>query len=235
MRYITADYIADELVSQFSIEMDVWDIIRLSAKALKRVGAFALQRKVLHTLITNFQVVLPPDAYLARGVIDLTPRTSYTPVYIVDGIYQPPQKIFVEPIEETYVPTPILLKNNYIPKFNGPWMPYEYDHPVMKFNETDKEILIEYTGLKVDEENKPMIPEDASEACLFFCLYSRTQSDYLLKKVDQNMVREVKDWKDTAITQCRAMLTMKALNSGEMDKLLNIMVSMDRKAYNIPS
>lgn len=236
MRYVTADYIADELVSQFSIEMGVWDIVRLSAKALKRVGAFALKRKVWHTLVSNYQIVLPPDAYMARGALRITPRPQLSnPVLIVDGIEQPSQVFFTEEVDELLSSEPYLLKSNYVPKLIGQFESYEYDHPVMKFNDTDIEVVVEYTGLKVDDEGKPMIPEDATEACLFFCLFTKTQSDYLLKKVDINMMRETERWKDTTIAQARASLTMSTLNTNERDKLMNIMVSMDRKAFNVPS
>lgn len=235
MRYISADYIADELVSQFQIEMDVWDIVRLSAKALKRVGAFALQRKVWYTNVLNFQVVLPPDAYLARGCYRVAPRQGGTGIFISDTIEQPSQVFFVEVAEETYNAQPILLKSNYVPKILGNFMDYEYDHPVMKFNETDAEVLIEYTGLKVDDTGKPMIPEDASEACLFFCLFTHFQAAYLAKKVDHTMMKQTEVWKDTAIKQAKAKLTMSTLSTNEMDKLMNIMVTMDRKAFRIPS
>jgi len=236
MKNVKVGYIADELVARYGIEMDKWDVMRLSASCMKRMGAYALQRKVYCALVTNFTVTLPPDAYEARGAIRLTsPRVVSTPLIISDVIEQPPQVFFVETVEDTLTQQTILLKSNYVPWLIGDYIDYDDDFPILKFNETDIEVAIEYTGLSIDKEGFPMIPECCWEACMFFCLFTHLQSGAISGKVQVGILDRAEKWKDESIARGRASLTMRSLTSNERDKLMNIMVSLDRKSYNIPS
>jgi len=236
MRYVKAGYVADEITARYGIEIDKWDVVRLSASCLKRIGAFGLKRKVYVTTVDNFCIHMPKDAFKVRGIIRLSapvyPTSSFT---ITDGIYQPPQTFFVSDEEETLEPDSITLKNNYVPQLKGVWIDYVDDFPIMKFNETDVKVAVEYTGLATDEEGFPMIPEDCWEACMFFCLFTHVQAAYLAGKINRLVVLDFERWKDTGIAQGRAKMMMSALTSNEKDKLMNIMVSYDRKVYGIPS
>lgn len=238
MRYVHAESVADELLSSYGHEIDIWDIVRMSARCLKRLGAFALRRKIYQTTVNNFCVLLPPDAYKARGAIKFQPNAiTDMKMMIVDGIEMPPQIFFVEPVEETETLSPelLILKPNYIDRLRGEPIDYVDNHPVLNFNETDVEVIIEYSGLKTSSEGVPMVPEEASEACMFFCLFTITQAAYLAQKAPRAIMLDTERWKDQAMARARAKLTMDSLNSNERDKLMNIMVSMDRKAFNIPS
>lgn len=237
MRYVEAGYVADELMARYGIEMDKWDIVRLSASCLKRIGAFALQRKLYVAQVDNFQVTMPHDAYKVRGVVRLSsPKFPISNILVTDGVYQPPQIFFVEEVQETLSTTTLILKGNYIPWLNGAeYIDYDDDFPILKFNENDVQVAIEYTGLAIDKEGCPMIPEDVWEACMMFCLFTNFQSAYLAGTVDERKMGNTERWKDTAIAQARSKMTMSALTTNEKDKLLDIMVSIDRKVYGIPS
>lgn len=235
MRYVTAGYVADELVDRYGLSIDIWDVVKLSASCMKRIGVFATQRKLIGTMVKNFKVHLPCDAYLARGCVRIPAEMQSTKITIVDGIQQPPQIVFVQPVQEPFTNNVEFLKPNYIDQIRGQYIDFDYEHPILKFNETNVNVVIEYSGIVVDENDIPMIPESCWEACMMYCVFTRTQAQYRLNQVPRNIVKDFEEWKNIAIVQARAKATMQALTSNEKDKLLNIMVSMDRKAYNLPS
>jgi hypothetical protein len=180
---------------------------------------------------------LPPDAYKTRGAVRLNPTPTVPGLMISNEIEQPPQIFFTppEPVAETNNPDLIFLKANYVPKLLGDFIDFVDDHPILKFNETDVDVVIEYSGLKTDKEGVPMFPEDAAEACMFFCLFTYYQSAYLAQKIPRALMMDAERWKDDGIKRGKAKMTMSGLTSNETDRLMNIMVTMDRKAFNLPS
>jgi hypothetical protein len=240
MKYVSVKYIADELVTQFGVEMELSSVLQMSVKALKLMGVFAAQRKTFGTFVKNMRVCLPPDAYKARGCRQMAPIKDYSQnILITDPIPQPPQTFFVSPapIPETSTDECLVIQNKDIlgGYSLGPYVPYIYEHPYLHFNVTNVEVVVEYSGLALDKNGIPMIPDFATEGCLYYCLYTDAQAKLLLRKIDPAIYAEIKQWKNDKINQSIANGVMEGLNRGEMDSVLNIMVNMDRKAFGIPS
>jgi hypothetical protein len=96
-------------------------------------------------------------------------------------------------------------------------------------------VAIECTGIKVDKEGFPMVPEPVLLGCVYYCLFIYHQPLYLLKQIDINMMRELERWKDQHVAQANQSMMMESLTANERDDLFNIMTSMDRKAFGLPS
>jgi hypothetical protein len=236
MQYQSVRAVASRLKSQFKVDMDIFECIQACADALKKMGYIALKRSCYQATVQNFGVNLPGTVWKVRGVIRLDINTEAVGVTIVpQDIYFPPQLIFSfeEPTE-----TPndvILLKGNYVPQFKGPYIPYLWDSPYLKFNENDIPVAVEVTELAKDEEGFPMVPEPAFFGCLYYSLFVHYQPLALLGQIPLQLMQQVETWKNTNIAQSNSSMMMEALSVNERDNLFEIMTSMDRKHFGLPS
>ena len=236
MQYQSVRAVASRLKSQFKVDMDIYDTVMACSDALKKMGYIALQRSCYQATVSNFAINLPGTVWKVRGVIRLdSPMIDIGINVVPTDIYFPHQVLFVmdEPLD-----TPndvILLKGNYVPQFKGPYIDYVWDCPCLKFNETDVPVGIEVTEIKTDKEGFPMIPEPAFFGCLYYALFVYYQPMVLLGQVPVQMMQMVEEWKNRNMAQANQGMTMEALNAGERDHLFNIMTSMDRKHFGLPS
>lgn len=235
MQYQSVRAVASRLKSQFKVDMDIFDIVQASADALKKMGYIALQRTLYRAMVTNYAVNMPGTVWKVRGVIRLDEPVLDSGITVVqEDIYFPPQVIFTydEAADEEEVN---LIKSNYVPQFKGPYIDHVWDCPCLKFNETDLEVGVEVTEIKTDKEGFPMIPEPAFFGCLYYALFVYYQPLVLLKQVDLNTMQMVEQWKERNIAQANSSMMMEALTANERDALFDIMTSMDRKQFRLPS
>lgn len=236
MQYVSVRAVAAQLKQQFKVDMDIFDLVQSCSDALGKLGAVALERSIYLANINNFCINLPGTIWKVRGVIRLDGSAEDLGMTVtVDDIYFPPQVVFVKEETDPSQYQPILLQANYIPQFKGPYIDYVWNCPTLKFNETDVPVAVECTGIKTDKEGFPMIPEEALLACTYYSLFVYHQPLFLLKQIDINMMRELERWKDQHMAQANQSMMMSALSTNERDDLLNIMTSMDRKAFGLPS
>lgn len=234
MQYVSARSVASRLKSRFKVDMDIFDCVQACAEALKKMGVIALDRSVYIAKVSNFGVNLPGGVWKVRGVIrlDVVPQLPVT--ITVQDIFFPPQVVFTMPDPAPSTVEPILFKTNYVPQFKGPYIDYKWDSPWLRFNETDIPVAVEVTGLKVDEEAFPMIPEENFFGCLFYALFVYYEPLYLLKQIDGQMMEKIERWKDTNISQSNAAAMLQGLTSNEKNNLFDILTSFDRKAFGLP-
>lgn len=214
----------------FKVEMELSDTIRLCSEALKLLKVFAMGNYVVVDTIDEYKIHLP-NVYSIKSVVRLDAPIS--PIHIeVQEIVHPPQ-IFFEVPELTTSTEPASFQLNYINQLKGPYIDFVWDCPCLSFNETNIQVAIAVTSVKKDEEGYPMIPEAAFYACCYYCLYVHQLPLMLLNKVNPNAFAMVKQIKDQKFGQARADMVIESLNQNEIDKLGNIMTSMDRKAFQI--
>lgn len=236
MQYQSVRAIASRLKSQFKVDMDIFDVVQGCADALKKMGYIALQRSMYQATIQNYCINLPGNVWKVRGVIRLdAPMTEAGMTITTQDIYFPPQLIFTYDESDDDFEKIKLLKDNYIPQFKGPYIDYVWDCPYVKFNETDVNVAVEVTEIKLDSEKFPMIPEPAFYGCLYYCLYIYYQPLFLLKQTDPNTMMMIEQWKERNIAQSNQGMMMESLTANERDNLFNIMTSMDRKTFGLPS
>lgn len=231
MKYVSVKQVASYVKDHFKIEMDIYDVVRNCAEALKLLKMYALGEELTFTTIKDFCVKLP-GVYDVRSVIRLE-APALTTTIVLQDIAFPPQIVFEMPQEEDEMVT-ITYKDNYIPQLKGPYMDFVWNCPHLEFNEDKVWIAIHTLAIKKDAEGYPMVPEITFYACAYYCMYSYHWPLFLLGKVEPFVWNEIKLQKDIKFGQARADKTLQALNNNQADKLFNIMVSMDRKAYNFP-
>lgn len=236
MQYISVRSIASRLSDDFGVDMDIFAVIRACSDALKKMGMFALSRFVYVADVKDFKILLP-KVWKVRGVIRLDGnwKTAFSGTIIIDDRVRlmQPQIIFKE--EETDVSTePVMLKANIIPNFRGPFIAHVWKNPIIEFNETDITVAVECTGIMLDDEGFPMLPEEAFFGCLYYSLFKYYQPRVIAGQIDPNRFQLITQWKDQNISQSVVAGMMTALTSNQRNELLDIMSSMDRKAFGYP-
>jgi hypothetical protein len=233
MTYRSVLEVASFLKDKFKIEMNIYDVILNCAEALKELKQYATVKAWVITHVENFCVNLT-GVYDVRSVIRLEePLDLGMDVFIQDLTF-PPQVIFEMPPQEE-VNGVTEFKNNYIPHIRGPYIDFVWECPKLKFNEDKVKVAINTISIKRDKRGYPMVPEHSFYACAYFCAYAYMWPLFLLGKVEPFVWNELKDTSDRQFAKARARRTLAGLTNNEADKLFNIMVSMDRKAYGLPS
>ncbi len=234
MKYISVQAVASRLKDHFAVEMDLDQVIMHTGQVLKNIGMVALQREVIRTTVDNFCVQLPSRVANVRAVVrldGLPPSPSYVDI---QPIWFPPQTIWVsDPEEDLTTLTVDNIRNNYIPQVTGPYIEYLWECPYVKFNETDLDIAIISTSMKQDSSGYPMIPEDAFEAAVYYCLYVFYQPLFIIGKIDGQRMQTIEMWKNQKLNFAKTSHMLTELSQNEMDNLLNVMTSFDRKKFGI--
>lgn len=235
MQYQSVRAVASRLKSQFKVDMDIFEIAQACADALKKMGYIAMKRSCYQATVQNFGVNLPGTVWKVRGVIRLDEYVQDVGITVVpQDIYFPPQLIFSydEPTEQPN--DVILLKGNYVPQFKGPYIPFTWESPYLKFNETDVPVAIEVTEVNKDKEGFPVIPEPAFFGCMYYALFIYYQPLALLGQIPLPLMQQVEIWKNTNMAQANQGVMMEAMTANERDNLFNILTSMDRKQFGLP-
>lgn len=235
MRYVTVQSVASRLIDHFNVEMSLDQIIIHSAQVLKNMGMLALNREVIKATVTNFALNTPARVRQVRGVIRLDNYYDLGMTVVIQDVYQPPQTVWTSTDEALADLTNDCVRNNYVPQLIGPYINFVYDCPFLRFNETDIDVALITTSMKVDEKGWPMLPEEAFEACVYYCLYVYTQPLFMLGKVPPVVFAEIKEWKNQKMRFAESSLMFTQLSQNEMDNVLNVMTSFDRKAFGITS
>lgn len=226
--------VASRLKSQFKVDMDIYEITQACADILKKMGFIALERSVFFANVDNFIVNMPGNIWKVRGVVRLDGSPAPPiPITLADIAF-PPQVVFKMTEPAPGNTQAIMFESNYVPQFKGPYIDYVWDAPLLKFNETDIPVAIECTGIALDEEGFPEIPEEAFYGCLYYALYVYYQPLFLLGQISPQVWKEVEQWKERNVAQANHSTLMSALTANEKDKLFDILVSMDRKSTNLP-
>lgn len=231
MGYVNIRAVGSDLKDRFKIEMQLHEIIRNSAEALKKLGVFAVGKKFIVDHISNFKIKVQ-HVHDVRAVILLEPPLIRPKIFLQD-IFFPPQIVFEVSDDDPPPHQTFHFKHNYVPQIKGPYIDFEWDCPELKFNVDKFQVGILATGIKSDDEGYPMVPEEAVEVCSYYCAYIYHLPIFTLGKLQPVVWQEIKELKERAFAQARWTANWKAMNQNELDHLFNIMSSMDRKRHSI--
>lgn len=235
MRSVTVEAVASTLKDEFNIEMDIYKVARHCAKALELMGLISTHKEVLQGLVQNHCIKLPPEVVKIASVICTSKPVDTSWSYEIQSIYHPPQIIFRSDstdnnLAETETPK---YTDNYIPSQHHGYIPYVWECPYLKFNDTDIEVLVEYSTFSLDDKGYPKIPETAIDGCVHWAVFKHMQPLFMMGKVSPTVFGEVTRWKDQKIRQSVTGTIMRGLNNNTRNRILNIMSSFDRKRVNI--
>lgn len=234
MRTTTPEEIASVLKDDFNIEKDLYTVARHSAHVLNLMGMLELKKGVLRGLVQDYCIKMPPEAVSIASVICISKPNDANWTYEIQEIYHPPQIIFRSSEDDSEETTSTeKYKDNYIPDMHYGYYPYVWECPYLKVNETNIELLVEYSEIRLDDRGFPKIPEDALDACVHYIVYKHMQPLFALGRIQMGVWQEVKSWKNQKIRQAKNRFAMRGLSRNVMNNVLNIISSFDRKVPNI--
>lgn len=239
-----ADTSVEAIVSrakdQFGVEMDIYQVSENTMRALDLLGMLKLKKNVLVGKVNSSQQLrLPVDACDVKAVV--TPRAlnnclPHEMRIFVNDIYFPPAIFFVpipnatEELADLLVATDVVVK--YIDNLKGPYIDFNWNPPFIEVNSTEASLVVIYTSIPIDENGLALIPSQAFEACLYYNLYIHFQPMFLQQKVPIAVWQEIKAWKDSKFRQGKNKYMMSRLSSNELNKVMDIVTSFDRKRVN---
>jgi len=241
MEHVSVEAVATEIKRKFRMELDIHTIIANCADLLGKIGMAALVKKTEVYLVDNYCVKLDPSTYKVDSVTQIEPYTYPTDI-IEQDIYFPPQIVPENPViissEEDLVENngeSKGIKTNYLGQIKGTYTDFVWDCPYVKLNYTDYLVAIRSIQVSKTSEGLPLIPEEALNACVYYNVYLEMEPALIAGKIPDYTFARVEDWKNKHINQAKNKRMFKRMNKNEMDKLFDIMSSMDRKHVNIDS
>jgi len=239
MKTVKVQEVMAAIRRKFHLDMDIYEVTENCAEVLKKMGMITLKRKVEVMLVENYCVTLEPAAKQVLSVKQLQPVTKN--VIVQDRIWQPHREtltnevISIEPAIYTVEELNNQPKRNIPGQPKGIWVEFEWDCPSIRFNFTDFYVDVEYTTLAVDENNMPIIPEEALNACIYYNVYTYSEANILAGRIPEYLFARVEQWKDKHINQSKNRKAFSELSRNAMSELGDIYTSMDRKRTNIDS
>lgn len=238
MSNTTVYEVASRLKDQFKIDMGIDQVISNSALAMKLIRRYVLERKKIFVQVENFEACLNCGVIDVKSVIRSNPPSYFK---VEEGILHPNFIFFKDSIVTSDVVDETLLCNDNCPQTNfvdsfkytnaNPYIDFVWDSPYIRLNECNVGIAVEATVIKLDEEGYPVIPEDCLEGCVYYCLYVYYQPLFLMEQVSPTVFAQIERWKNDKINQSRPF----RLDRAAADRVFNVLVSMDRKRFGIPS
>lgn len=236
MRTVTVEAVASTIKDEFNLEMEIYQVARHCAKALELMGMISFRKEVAKGMVENHCLKLSPEVVKIASVTCISkPVDSSVGAYEIQEIYHPPQIVFRSDETDTELDKTETAQylENYIPSQHYGYIPYVWECPYLKFNDTDIEVAVEYTTLALDENGYPKIPETAMDGCVYWAVYKHMLPLFLMGKVQPVVYQEITRLKTQKMAQSEQRTVMRGLNNNTRNRILNIMSSFDRKRVNI--
>lgn len=129
---------------------------------------------------------------------------------------------------ESYVESRKSHTNHFYP--SGKYIKYLREGNRIYLSDRFDEVNILYKGFLVDEEGLPSLTDKEVDAIAVFCVYSKTFKDALVTK-DQATFQLAQVLKLEWEKKCTQARVPDFINQNEMDEILNVAVSWDRKRF----
>jgi len=236
MRNAAIEEVVSTLKDEFNIDMEIYQVARHSAKALELMGMIAMKKEVMKAVVQNHCIKLPPEVVKISSVICLSkPVNTSVGAFEIQDIYHPPQIIWRSDETDTNLDSTTSpdVASNYIPSQHYGYIPYVWECPYLKFNDTDIEIMVEYSAMSLDNNGYPKIPETAVDGCVHWAVFKYMQPLFMKGKIQPAVFAEVTAWKNQKMNQSRNKTMMRGLNNNTINRILNVLTSFDRKRVNI--
>ena len=233
MNYSPIERIAAKLPEApfYITDMEFPIIVENVYEALKDFRMLPLKRTFKDYLVTDYEINIGAH-YMVHSVVRINSTSSTTTV--AASLAEVNQVIFKE-ASETIVQTADLdttqldTIKRYIPHIIGEYVDYNQSGNCLTFKETDFTVGVEYNELLVDSKSGyPLVPENAETACLWFVAFQHYLGEYMAGRLDGNRMQFAEIKLNEARKSAKADHRM---SKNQIDKLLNTMVSFDRKSF----
>lgn len=237
--YTSVEEIGARIKAEFGLDLDEYFIRQFALDAINQMGLLQTEDILIRGVIKDYNLVFPPaigPVVRINWCVKADPNPITDVTVSVQNIWFPPQVVFT-PVPNSEAQVALLPDDapvNVIPHIKGPYIPFVWKSPFLKFNETERAVIAYAERIKLDPETKlPAIPEDALEACAYNCVEVYYRPMFILGKIAPGVFQQIEKWTGNRFNQCQNRIGFKQLDQNRMNDVMNVTVSMDRKAYGI--
>jgi hypothetical protein len=117
------------------------------------------------------------------------------------------------------------------PRYTGEkFLKYKYSGNKLQFDKDYTNILVVYHGVLMDDNDLPLINDKEMRAIASYVAYATTYKEGLMKK-DGNIINLANTMKADWLRACNAARVSDHLTQNDMDAILDVKYSSDRKRY----
>jgi hypothetical protein len=220
---------------EYKAELDVWDVVEWAGEAMDLIGSYPQMRRVPnHVLtVTNYKAKLPCDLETLDGV-----KYSEIPMVWGSGVYGPTDSTEPNEVSNTILDVEVNDENFPMLGNRSNWTPIPYTYIVqngyLHTNLEKGEIVISYTGIMVDKDGYPMIPDDAvyKNAISNFVQMMLDRRDWRAQRAPEAHYRDSKrEWEKFAMS-ARGRAQMPSLDKMETIKRMWLRLRPNHKSHN---
>ncbi len=196
----------------------------IALHAWDHIGNKNYRTYVYNIKIKNNMIELPCNADIIEAVL-----TSGESVRSMDGIYGTNLEDGNINIEQSIEGDKVISEHLY---GSGAYLNYEREDNTLHFKVNDTAVTIIYKGVFVDEQGLPSLNFKEIDAIAKYCAFIHLQKQAMITK-DQStfqLASFMKQQWQFAVDDARVPIY---LNQNDMDSLLNVQSSWDRKRFGI--
>lgn len=234
--YRTVKAVALRAREKWGVEMDLWQVASNCKRVMQDERVIPMVKQLVVKTVEDFSVALGNDVFKINAVIALdSPPVLTSGSIILGDIIFPPQTVWVSDNPNTEITSEELSELNELPYFRGPYVPYTWEKPNLKFNYDKQEVGILYSAIATDDEGFVLIHEDMVEALADYIAEVHLKPLFLLGKVQIGIYQTIQQEVERSFGNGKWNRMMRSLDQRQIDHMLNTMVSMDRKSFNVAS
>lgn len=234
--YRTVKAVAARLRDKWGVEMDLWQIASNCTSIMREERVLPLVKQLVTRTVEDFAVELGNDIFKINAVIQLdSPPVLTTGTIRIGEIIFPPQTFWVSDTPSTEITSEELDELNVLPYFRGPYVPFSWEPPNLKFNYNNMEVGILYSAVPRDDEGFVLIYEDMVEALADYCAEVHLKPLFLLGKVQMGIYQTIQQEVERSFGNGKWNTHMRKMSQNDIDGLMDNVSSFDRKHFNVNS
>ena len=226
----------------FGEEVSMDQVLAFTDHILRETGTIGTKTLFMRVKIKNRRVGLPCGTFAIESVTDSRPYQYDTPmVYNLDDqsalinyiVPHPMYDGFALDINTVSEDLPSISEEDQMPVNSpkGTYVDYEHDGDELIFNMDNVYVDVIFTVIPLDKEGYPYLTEKTVMAFAYWLNFVAVQRRYFKQQADPNMLQIAEEMANKNIAKAR---TPDALSKNEIDDLLNVLTSMNRKFYRTP-
>jgi hypothetical protein len=226
----------------FGEEVAIDQVLAFADHIMRETGTIGNKTMLMRVKVRERKVGLPCGTFAVDSVTYSKPFQWDTPIsYDLEGRSALINYIVPHPMYNGYAldintitdKEPFIAEEDQMPVSApvGNYVDFEHDGDKLIFNFDNKYVDVVFRIIPLDKDGYPYLTEKAVMAFAYWLNFVNVQRKYFKKQADPNMLQIAEEMAKNHIAKAR---TPDALSKNEIDSLLNVMTSMNRKFYNTP-
>ncbi len=228
--------------SLFGKETTLDQVLIFADHILRETGTIGRKKLFMRAIIKNRKIGLPcgtfavdsvnyskPFQWDSRDQSDIV-NESILVNYIVPHPMYNGYSLDINAVETS---KPMILPLDQMPVNSpvGNYIDYEHNGDHLKFNEENVSVDIIVRIIQVDKDGYPFMTDKSAMAFAYWLNFVATQRLYFSKMADNSMLQIADELYRVSAAKAR---TPEAIGKNEMDDIMNVLTSMNRKFYDLP-